>query len=80
MEVRAFLRRAGDEEVTIRVYEESDPTTKVTFITPAAQISARRMKTKKRRNVWRDQAGVPLFEIDAQNSGNASLIGENISM
>jgi len=76
MEVRAFLRRLSPEEVpVIRVFEENDPTTQITFITAAAQLSVRRQKCKARKNVWKDQAGVSLFEIDNDGSGNAEIVG-----
>jgi len=79
MEVRVFLKRLGEDEVPqIRVFEESDPSTRHTFITSAASVSAKRQKTKNRRNVWKDGAGVSLFEIDNDGSGQVHLVGDSI--
>jgi len=79
MEVRVFIKRLGEDEVhQIRVFEESDPSTRHTFITSAASVSAKRQKTKNRRNVWKDGAGVSLFEIDNDGSGQVHLVGDSI--
>jgi len=81
MEVRAFLKRLSPDEVpSIKVFEDSDPTSKKVFITEEAQLSVRRQKCKARRNVWKDEAGVSLFELENDRSGNATLVGQNIQV
>jgi len=40
-----------------------------------AQTSSRRHKARQRRNVWRDQAGTSLFEIDEGQTSQVKLVG-----